>query len=249
MHAINWTYAAIMLTAIITLSLLLRRSQAKLALAWWQKLGLGIGGFCGASIGSKLPFAFYEFSQAVTPTVWLSDGKTIMCGIVGGYFGVEISKWVLEIRTKTGDTFAAPVAVAVAIGRIGCFHGGCCFGAPTKLPWGMKFPTAPDGGVLLRHPTQLYETTFHLFAAGLLLWFGYRGWFKGQLVKLYILAYLGYRFLSEFLRPEPEFYAGLTAYQWACLALAPIFLALWWWDHKTMKRGEGESIVATGLDG
>ena len=52
-----------------------------------------------------------------------------MCGIVGGYFGVELAKWTLDVRIKTGDTFAVPVAVGVAIGRVACFVGGCCYGA------------------------------------------------------------------------------------------------------------------------
>jgi hypothetical protein len=47
------------------------------------------------------------------------------------------------------------------------------------------------------------------------------------LIKLYIIAYLCYRFFSEFIRPEPEIWLGLTAYQWAAVALIPLFACLW----------------------
>jgi phosphatidylglycerol:prolipoprotein diacylglycerol transferase len=212
----------------VVLGVLLRRSQAALPLAWWQKLGLGLGGFCGAMIGAKLPFALADWEGLASGTTWLADGKTILFGIVGGYFGVEAAKWTLDVRIKTGDTFAVPVAVAVAIGRLACFVGGCCYGTPTGLPWGVRFSSAGDE--LPRHPTQLYEAAFHLTMAGVLLVLKRRGLFRGQLVKLYILAYLAYRFLTELIRPEPRLLWGLTGYQWAALALVPLFAWLWWRD-------------------
>lgn len=236
MHAINWTYAGLMLLALTTCGFLLRRSQASLPLMAWQKLGIGIGAFCGAMIGAKLPFLFSDLSGLMSGSAWLADGKTIMCGIVGGYFGVELAKWVLDVRVKTGDTFAAPVALAVAIGRLACFSAGCCFGAPTNLPWGCYFQHSPrdeiSGELVRRHPTQLYEAAFHLLAAALLFEFGRRGLLRGQLIKAYILAYLGYRFLTEFIRPEAELWLGLTGYQWACLLLAPLFIGLWARDRQ-----------------
>jgi len=221
----DFRYALIMLTAIVAMSVLLKRWQADLPLAGWQKLGLAVGGFCGAMIGAKLPFALSDWTGLMNGSTWLSDGKTIVCGIVGGYFGVELAKWTLDIRIKTGDTFAVPVAVGVAIGRLACFVGGCCYGSPTSLPWGLRFSRAGDA--VARHPTQLYEAAFHLTLAALLWSFQRRGLFHGQLVKLYILSYLAYRFLTEFIRPEPRLPGGLTGYQWASLALMPVFLWLW----------------------
>jgi phosphatidylglycerol:prolipoprotein diacylglycerol transferase len=228
-------YALLMLAAIVTCSLLLRRSQEKLPLAWWEKVGIGLGAFCGAMIGAKLPFVLSDWRGAISGAAWFAHGKTILCGLVGGYLGVELAKWTLEVRTKTGDTFAAPVALAVGIGRLACFRAGCCYGTPTRLPWGVAFPTALDDPAAPRHPTQLYEAAFHFMMAGVLVWLGRRGAFRGQLIKLYILAYLAYRFLSENIRPEARLWLGLTGYQWASLALAPLFIWLWVRDQRQFR--------------
>ena len=62
-----------------------------------------------------------------------------------------------------------------------------------------------------------------------------RGLFRLQLIKLYILSYLAYRFVTEWLRPEPVVALGLTAYQWAALGIAPIFGVLWVRDRPASK--------------
>lgn len=243
----DYRYPLVMLAALVTCSLLLRRWQARLPLLWWQKVGIGIGAFCGAMIGAKLPFALADWEKLLDGSAWLSDGKTIMFGIMGGYFGVELAKWTLDIRVKTGDTFAVPCAVAVAIGRVACFVGGCCFGTPTTLPWGCVFPTAGDS--LPRHPTQLYEAAFHLSLAGVLFALQRRELFRGQLIKFYILCYLTYRFLTEFIRPEASLWLGLTGYQWAALTMMPLFAWLWWRDAREVGletspiMGEKESAL------
>lgn len=241
---LDYRYPLLMGAALLSCGILLRRSQEKLALTWWEKTSIGLGAFCGAMLGAKAPFVLADWEGLRSGAAWFSDGKTIMTGLVGAYFGVELTKWALEIRVRTGDTFAAPVAVAVGIGRLACFVGGCCFGTPTSLPWGCRFPASGD--VLLRHPTQLYEAAFHFALAGTLLVLRRRGVWRGQLAKFYILAYLGYRFATEFIRPEARIFGGLTGYQWAALLLAPIFAWLWWRDAAgDSKWHEPSSAVGT----
>lgn len=236
----DYCYPLLMLSAIVLCSAMLRKRQAKLPIAGWQKLGIGIGAFCGAMLGAKLPFALSDWQGLTSGAVWFADGKTILFGIVGAYLGVEVAKWSLEVRVRTGDSFAVPVALAVAIGRLACYVGGCCFGRVTSVPWGVIFP---HQGPEPRHPTQLYEAAFHLLAAIFLWQCERRGWFDQQRIKLYILAYLTYRFFSEYLRPEPQVGIGLTAYQWASLALLPIFIALWRHTAKQLKQEANPDAV------
>jgi phosphatidylglycerol---prolipoprotein diacylglyceryl transferase len=230
---IDPTYTLIMAAAVGVGIVLARRTQAALPLAPREKLGIGLGAFCGAMLGAKLPFVVADWDGLLSGAAWFANGKTILCGLVGGYFGVELAKWLLDIRIKTGDSFAVPVAAAVGIGRLGCFHAGCCYGTPTTQPWGVVFPGVDT---LPRHPTQLYEAAFHLTMAGLLCWLQKRGYLRGQLIKLYILSYLVYRFFTELIRPEARLWGGLTGYQWAALVLVPLFAWLWWRDSRAMKR-------------
>lgn len=241
-------YMAIMLSAMTVGGILLRLFQEKLRLAWWEKLGIAIGGFCGAMIGAKLPFALYDWQGLVDGTAWFAHGKTIIAGLLGGYFGVELAKWVLEIRTKTGDSYVVPVAVAIGIGRWGCFVAGCCFGQACSLPWGVAFPTAPDEGILLRHPTQIYESIFHLSCAVIFFILWKRKMFPGQLFKIYLISYMTYRFATEWVRPEPTFALGLTAYQWAALAAIPLFAWLIYRDHQMQSAIKTEPSVKDGSE-
>ena len=227
----NWKYSAIMLAAVATGVILARRTQQQQPLSRVERWGIALGAFCGAMLGAKLPFVLVDWEGLASGATWFADGKTILLGLAGGYLGVEVAKWALDVRIKTGDTFAVPVAAAVAIGRLACFSAGCCYGTHTSLPWAVDWGDGP------RHPTQLYEFAFHATAAVVLASLLRRGMFRGQLVKLYIISYAAYRFVSEFVRPEPVVWGGLTAYQWGALALVVVFAGLWRHDARIQAAG------------
>ena len=77
-----------------------------------------------------------------------------------GGFGLAIlaAWWFVRRRRldawRIADLAAPSIALGYAIARIGCFGAGCCYGAPTDLPWGVLFP----GHSHPVHPTQLYST-------------------------------------------------------------------------------------------
>ncbi len=217
----DWMYASIMAIAVATGVLLFFRTREPLGLSGWETAGIALGAFCGGMIGAKLPFVLADWQGLLSGTAWLDDGKTIMSGLVGGYLGVQLAEWALSIRAAMGDSLAVPLAVAVGIGRLACFHAGCCYGTVTSLPWGVDF-----GDGMTRHPTQLYESAFHLAAAVVLYGLQRRQVLRGRLIKVYFVAYFIYRFASEFVRPEPPLWLGLTGYQWAALVLGPFF-AVW----------------------
>src|SRR5262249_20941994 len=151
------------------------------------------------------------------------------------------AKAVLGVRVKTGDSFALPLALALAVGRWGCFCNGCCYGTETSLPWGVTF-TMRDGTTQVCHPTQVYESLFHLGMAFVLAELMRRGLLVRQRLKFYLIAYAAYRFLTEFIRPELSWLLGLTFYQWASLALAAGLAAQWLADARA---GEPTPTVAS----
>jgi phosphatidylglycerol:prolipoprotein diacylglycerol transferase len=216
-----------MAAALATGAILGRRSQSSLNLTRLEKTGLAVGAFCGAMLGAKFVFLLLDPRASRDFSALFDGGKTILGGLLGGYFGVELAKWTLELKVKTGDTYVVPVAASIAIGRLACFVGGCCFGSPTSLPWAVDF-----GDGIPRHPTQLYEAVFHGVMAILLSRFRREGRYPRQLMKLYILAYLAYRFATEFIRPEPRLFSGLTGYQLLALAMIPLFAFLWKRDQE-----------------
>jgi phosphatidylglycerol:prolipoprotein diacylglycerol transferase len=217
-----WSYPFVMAASLLTGALLGRRAQSGLRATRFEKAVLAFGAFCGAMIGAKFAILLVDPRASTRLADMLDGGKTILGGLLGGYFGVELAKWSLGLRLKTGDSYAGPVAASVAVGRLGCFVGGCCYGLPTALPWGVDF-----GDGVPRHPTQLYEAAFHAVMAFLLFKFRAEGRYPRQLMKLYVLSYLVYRFLTEFIRPEPRLFEGFTGYQLLAAAMLPLFVYLW----------------------
>ncbi len=233
-------YASFMLLALAVFLLtcwLIPKPQGLLVLPWWKRAAPAAAAFIGGVLGGKVPFAAAHQEGWFSYAAWFSDGKTIVAGLIGAYLAVELSKLLLGIHVKTGDTFALPLALAMAVGRWGCFFNGCCYGVETTLPWGVWFRVPEEGGSrwLKCHPTQIYESLFHFTMAVVLWQLMRRGLLPGQRLKLYLISYGVYRFLTEYIRPEPAWWLGLTFYQWAAAALA-LGMVLQWLADRRMKE-------------
>ncbi|WP_395681045.1 prolipoprotein diacylglyceryl transferase [Dokdonella sp.] len=185
-----------------------------------RSVWIGFGAILGAALGAKLGFwiedplsAFAQFPD------WrhLLEGKTIVGALLGGLAGVEIAKRAIGARGSSGDAFALPLIVGIAIGRVGCFLAGLAdhtFGNPTVLPWGIDF-----GDGIARHPTQLYEIVF--LAALALLLHRRRDAFaqSGDRFRAFMVAYLAFRLLVDAIKPVPYAYFGfLSGIQLLCIA-------------------------------
>ena len=181
---------------------------------WWIIAAAAIGALLGSRILGLLEYAPARGFHPRQLFAFTGGGKTIVGGLLGGWLAVELLKRFAHIRSRTGDLFAVPLCIGIAIGRIGCFFAGLAddtCGTPTTLPWGINF-----GDNISRHPTQLYEFVFLLLLALALHRFNARPHREGLTFRLFMASYLLWRLLIDFIKPQPLFH-GLNAIQWACL--------------------------------
>jgi phosphatidylglycerol---prolipoprotein diacylglyceryl transferase len=158
-----------------------------------------------------------------TANLWLSQqsgiARSIEGAIAGGIVAVELYKWRAGIAARTGARFALPLAVGVAVGRIGCHLAGMddfTYGTPTALPWGHDF-----GDGILRHPVQLYESAA-MAAFALVYVIGVRRRDRYLIDNGFYLA-VGYyglqRFVWEFLKPYGALIGPFTLFHVLSAAL------------------------------
>lgn len=203
----------------LALRLLLRQVRRRDVIEPTQRSIVIIGGLVGALVGAKVLVMLqhidlvWQNRQQLLPL--LLQGKTIVGVLLGGLLGVELTKKIIGVTQSTGDTFVYPLIVGTMIGRIGCFLTGLSdrtYGIATSLPWGIDF-----GDGISRHPTQLYEIFFLLLLLVFLKWRERQTYQVGDLFRLYMLAYLSFRFCIDFIKPDFHPLFGLSAIQIACL--------------------------------
>lgn len=107
------------------------------SIAFWILIGVLIGGRIWYILEM---WNYYKENVGEIFKFW-EGGLVFYGGFIGGFIGgllyLKVSK--LEFN-KTADLFAVALPLTLAIGRIGCFLNGCCFGKETKSCIGVSFP-------------------------------------------------------------------------------------------------------------
>ncbi len=128
---------------------------------------------------------------------------------------------------KTADVLAPGVAAGHAVGRLGCFAAGCCWGDRCDRPWAVTF-TNPDAHVITGvplniplHPTQIYEAALTALVAIFLWRHSQTEKPAGRILGLYLVLYSAVRIFTEWFREHDQAppLAGLTWTQWIAAAL------------------------------
>ena len=170
-----------------------------------KRTWISIACIFGAALGAKLLTLLEDPNQLN----W--QGKSIVGALIGGWIAVEIAKKFLKVNRSTGDILVIPLLVSIIIGRLGCFFAGLedkTFGIESNLPWAIDF-----GDGLKRHPTQLYEIIFILLFLIFIKLNPKMFKPEGILFKSFMLFYLSFRFLVQFIKPTPHIYYGLDLIQ------------------------------------
>lgn len=231
-----YTYGVLVATGFVV-GLLYAHGQARRAGLDPRKIwNFGIYGLVVGLIASKIWFIlsmgkyFLRNPGDIFSAATIQSGGVFYGGVVGGLIWVVLYTHYQKMPLLgVLDVCAAPVALGHAIGRLGCFAAGCCYGKPTSLPWGVTFTnpvTARISGTPLNiplHPTQLYGSGAEFLNFALLVWLGTRQRFAGQLIGAYFILYGFERGMIEFVRGDPGrtlmFHGAVSLMQFVSVAL------------------------------
>jgi len=181
----------------------------------WIIIGATLGAVLGARIIGTLEIVPEWYPHHLTWSYFWGN-KTLVGGLLGGLAGVETMKKLIKEKHNSGDLFTYPLILGMIIGRIGCFTAGIyeeTYGFPTNLPWGMNL-----GDGIMRHPVTLYEILFLI-----LLWIALKQVQKkyileqGALFKMFLVSYLVFRLLLDFIKPGWRYFFGLGTIQITCI--------------------------------
>jgi phosphatidylglycerol---prolipoprotein diacylglyceryl transferase len=198
-----------------------------------QNWNLGVLAILAAIVGAKALLFVNDWSYYSSHPSEIFSLSTLQAGGVfsGGVIAaVLVSLWYIRRHhmpvLRTCDTFAPGLALGHAIGRIGCFAAGCCYGKSTSHFWGVTFTNAfaheragtPLGVPL--EPTQLIESAVELV-----------NFFEGQIIGAYLFLYGFARYFIEFLRGDPErgsmFNGAMTGTQFIAILMVVAGGILW----------------------
>ncbi|MGZ3808621.1 MAG: prolipoprotein diacylglyceryl transferase [Bacteriovorax sp.] len=165
-------------------------------------LKLFVGVFLTSWIGAKVFFLIFSSQHKIYQYLyanyfWLGGGFVFYGGLIFGLaFYLFYSLYLKKFDFNKSFLLVPGLVFGHAIGRVGCFLTGCCYGAQCDLPWKVYMDNK------FRHPVQLYEA-FALFYLGYrsLIWIKQK---KGNLLVVinYLLYYSIIRFVVEFFRGD-----------------------------------------------
>jgi phosphatidylglycerol:prolipoprotein diacylglycerol transferase len=206
-----------------------------------------IAGLVGARLWDAA-FTWEAFADRPWELIW-RGGLSVQGTIVGATLA---GIWFCRRRKLSfrwfADTLSPGLILGQALGRSGCFLGGCCYGVPTQTVFGVRFPSQTDAflayGNQALWPTQLFEAGWNLLVLAALVFLSRRKHYSGAVFVAYLILYSGGRFLIEFLRGDSLHFFSFRSAQVAGLAAILIALALhfYWSRKKPVAESESQAI-------
>jgi phosphatidylglycerol:prolipoprotein diacylglycerol transferase len=248
------TYGALLALAFLAGLFVMARQAAADDLDKNRVYDLGLWVLVASLIGSKLLMIVTDWDdyqgdwRAFLSLDFLRSGGVFYGGFIGAVIASLIMMRIYKLPWwRTADAFAPGIAIGQAIGRLGCFSAGCCWGKPTTAFCGVHFtdkghettsvptivahlPAAIQKEWVERlgsltapihlHPVQLYEVGTTLVIFAILLMMARKRKFHGQIILVYALLYAVARFIIEFWRADPRgALLGLSTSQFIALLM------------------------------
>ncbi len=199
----------------------------------WEILYSSVYIMIGAVLGAKLLFIAVSWKDIIKYDLSLiaviKGGFVFYGGLIGGFVGLWLYTKIYRMHLMEYiDIYAVVLPIGHAIGRVGCFFAGCCYGIPCSfgVVYTQTVGQTPLGIRLF--PIQLAEAVF-LVILFVVQYFVYSKTRKGTATFTYCLSYSAIRFVLEFLRGDAE--RGklglLSTSQWICVGIACITIAVY----------------------
>jgi len=199
-------------------------------LVFYAALGIILGGRLGYVLFYNL--GYYAQHPVDVLKLW-DGGMSFHGGLVGTVLGILYLSWKEKLPALRIHDYVACVApIGLFFGRLANFVNHELWGAPTNVPWAVRFPEVVAGVTILgppRHPSQIYEAILEGVVLFAILWWMFwkteARYQPGKLVGAFGFFYGIFRFLVEFVRePDPQLTAfsqatGLHMGQWLSLPL------------------------------
>lgn len=202
-------------------------------------------------LGARLVFValdWHSFTEQPLRILYFWEGGLSYHGaLIGGTLAVAFQARRKGIAfLHLADVLAPSVALAYAVGRLGCFLGGCCYGVPTDLPWACSFQDPFNQHIHTppSHPTQIYASFSNLLIFSLLARIQKPPHPMGKVFWAYLLFYGVYRFVVEFWRigaTSTVLALGLSDAQWVSIVMIVLGAMQW---RKAMRLWHEKVAVA-----
>ena len=205
----------------------------------------------------------FDFSLIALGINQFGSGLVFLGGLIGGLLLVTIYIYKNNLNWSAVSDWVAPYLIlGHAIGRIGCFLVGDCYGKPCSLPWAVTFknglppttyesfnlnypnifynyvePIYNPGDLISVHPTQLYETFIYVIIFIYLLYSRSRKKYNSEIFLEYLFLAGLARFFIEFFRVNPLYYFDLSGAQFISLLMILVSSLLMYLNRKKYING------------
>jgi len=177
-------------------------------MVFYAALGIILGGRIGYVLFYNL--GYYLQNPVDILKLW-DGGMSFHGGVIGTTLGILYLSWKEKLPwLRIHDYVACCVPFGLFFGRLANFVNHELWGAPTNVPWAVRFPEIIAGLTALgppRHPTQIYEALLEGVVLFAILWWMFwktqARYQPGKLVGAFIFFYGLFRFAIEFVR-EPD---------------------------------------------
>ncbi len=239
------TYGLLVATGVLIGLWISVRNSERLGIDGEKAWNLGILVVLCGIVGAKVLYIINDWGHYSANPREIFSIDTLQAGGVfsGGLLAAFLAAaWYVRKNHMpalgTCDAFSPGLALGHAIGRIGCFAAGCCYGKETHHWWGVTFTnqvahdiTGTPLNVPLE-PTQLFEFAVELANFFFLMWLLKRRKFDGQIFGAFMFIYGIARFFLEYLRDDPGrgsvFNGAMTGTQLIAIGLVIAGGVIWW---------------------